>query len=290
MPANVTIVNIIPRSLSGENNPDSEPNLAVNPANPQQIVASAFTPNPAGSGDAPIFVSTDGGNTWSLQAIVPSDRMTGDITLRFRGINNTLYAGIIRTPIVNDTPRLNILRTNDVLGGAEMTVLVDRTGSGVDQPYIQVAPVPDGQGGTADVVVCGDNDFSQPAQTATMDLSANGAANGAAFQTVAVDARPAAEGDAPSIRPAIHPDGTVYGAFLRRIGGNAESDFRYDVVVIRDDQFGGGNPPFAALIDPQDGLAGVRLAQNRLIPFLNAPVFGQERIGSTLTIGVDPRI
>src|SRR6266513_3029973 len=69
MPANVMVVNLIPRSLSGESNPDSEPNLAVNPANPQLIVASAFTPNPAGSGDAPIAVSTDGGNTWSLHAI-----------------------------------------------------------------------------------------------------------------------------------------------------------------------------------------------------------------------------
>jgi len=117
MPANVMVVNLIPRSLSGESNPDSEPNLAVNPANPQLIVASAFTPNPAGSGDAPIYVSTDGGNSWSLHAIVPSDQMTADITLRFGSSSNNLYAGIIRTPIVSNAPRLNILRTNNVLSG-----------------------------------------------------------------------------------------------------------------------------------------------------------------------------
>jgi len=286
MPANLTLVNIIPQSLSGETNFDSEPNLAVDPANPSLICASAFTPNPAGSGDAPIYVSSDGGNTWSLQAIVPSDQMTADITLRFSA-NSNLYAGIIRTPIQNDAPRLNILRSTNVLSGVEMTVLVDRTGQGVDQPYIQVGSAADGQGGTADVVVCGDNDFNQPSQTATLDFSASAASSPAPFSTAAVDVR-AGNGDAPSIRPAIHADGTVYAAFLSRTGGN-DPNFIYNVVVTRDDQLGQGAPPFGALTDPSDGLAGVLVATNRLIPFINQPVFGQERIGSTLTIGVDPR-
>jgi len=286
MPA-IAIVNIIPNSLSGETNQDSEPNLAVSPANPLLIAASAFTPNPAGAGDAPIFVSTDGGNTWSLQAIVPSDQMTADITLRFGG-NNALYAGIIRTPIVQDAPRLNILRTADVLSGSEMEVLVDRTGQGVDQPFIQAASAPDGAGGAVDIVICGDNDFNQQPQSANMDMSANGAANPAPFSTMAVDVRPAANGDAPSIRPIIHSDGTVYGAFLRNVGGT-DPNFLYDVVVIRDDNFAKGNPAFAALVDPQDGGVGVRVATSRLIPFLNEPVLGQERIGSSLTIGTDPR-
>src|SRR5271163_1614038 len=126
-----SVVNIIPRSLSGETNQDSEPNITVNPANPLQIVASAFTPNPGGSGDAPLYLSLDGGATWALQAIVPSDRETADITVRFGG-NGNLYAGILRTPFTqfdnqgNPIPRLNILQTGDVVGGAEMSVLVDR--------------------------------------------------------------------------------------------------------------------------------------------------------------------
>ena len=56
------VVNMIPQSLSGETNQDSEPNLAVNPANARFMAASAFTPNPTGSGNAPIYVSTDGGD------------------------------------------------------------------------------------------------------------------------------------------------------------------------------------------------------------------------------------
>ncbi|HEV1287231.1 MAG TPA: sialidase family protein [Bryobacteraceae bacterium] len=283
-----TVVNIIPRSLSGEANQDSEPNLAVNPANPLQMAASAFTPNPAGSGDAPIYVSTDGGNTWTLQAIVPSDQMTADITIRFGG-NGNLYAGILRTPFTqfdaqnNPIPTLNILRTGNVLSGAEMSVLVTRTGAGVDQPYIQAASV-----GGSDVVFCGNNDFNDNPQSANMDFS-NDAANAVPpFKTTVVDVR-AGEGDAPSIRPAIHSDGTVYGAFLSRISGSADASLRYDVVVVRDDNFAKGAAAFAALTDPSDGQAGRIVAANRLIPFLNEPYLGQERIGSTLTINVDPR-
>src|SRR5436190_14130967 len=44
--AKVVVVNMIPRSLSGEANQDSEPTIAVNPANPLQIAGSAFTPDP----------------------------------------------------------------------------------------------------------------------------------------------------------------------------------------------------------------------------------------------------
>jgi hypothetical protein len=69
----VLVVNMIPNSLSGETNQDSEPTIAVNPANPLQIVGSAFTPDPTGAGQAPLYISNDGGNTWLLNFIVPSE-------------------------------------------------------------------------------------------------------------------------------------------------------------------------------------------------------------------------
>jgi hypothetical protein len=290
MPPSVMVVNLIPRSLSGETNGDAEPNLAVNPANPNQIAATAFTPNPAGAGDAPIYVSGDGGKTWALQAIVPSDRMTADITIRFGSTSNCLYAGIIRTPLNPNAPALNILRTTNVLSGSPMSVLVKRQGKGVDQPYIQAASLPKaGGGGSVDVVICGDNDFNNSPGTANLDVSGSAAGSPAKFKSSAVDVRTAVNGDAPSIRPAIHSDGTVYGAFLSRIGGTTNSNLRYNVVVVRDDNRGSSTPPFASLKDSGDNKAGAIVTANRLIPFLNQSVFGQERIGSTLTIGVDPR-
>ena len=93
----IKVVNIIPLSLSGETNQDSEPNIAVNPANPLQIAASAFTPSPMGGANAPIFVSTDGGDTWTLNNIVPSAGSigTGDITLKFAGNSGRLFTSIL---------------------------------------------------------------------------------------------------------------------------------------------------------------------------------------------------
>jgi len=41
--AQVTLVNMTPQSRSGETNQDSEPHIAVNPSNPQQLVSTAFT-------------------------------------------------------------------------------------------------------------------------------------------------------------------------------------------------------------------------------------------------------
>ena len=72
-----TVVNMIPNALSGEANQDSEPMVAVNLANPQQIAGSAFTPDPANGPNAPIYVSTDGGTTSGPQhdrAEQPGDR------------------------------------------------------------------------------------------------------------------------------------------------------------------------------------------------------------------------
>src|SRR5438132_13936389 len=80
-PTQVKLVDVIPASLSGETNQDSEPFLAVQTANPQVMVASAFTPNPvSSSGNAPVYVSQDGGSGWVLNAITPVQRMICDIT------------------------------------------------------------------------------------------------------------------------------------------------------------------------------------------------------------------
>lgn len=173
-----------------------------------QMAASAFTP--ALSGNALIFVSVDGGNTWLLNAIVPSDRMTSDITVSFAGKSTTLYAGTIPQPIIDNTPGLNILRTDNFLGPTKIKNLVDRRGSGVDQPYIAATTIDTGQT-SKDLVAVGANDFNDPnGQTAVFDLSNNADAADPGLKTIRVDKRrpPPGSPDAPSIRPVIHSNGS----------------------------------------------------------------------------------
>ena len=282
----ILVVNMIPQALSDETAQDSEPNLAVNPANPLHIAGSAFTPDPMGGSHAPIFVSNDGGNTWLLNSIVPGQAGsltgTGDITVRFAGTSNNLYAGILRLP---GFLRLNILRTNNFLGPAAMTVLVDRRR--VDQPYVQATTV-----AGSDRVYVGLNDFAAPGgRTATIEQSFNADLLGPLFTSVRIEQRGTggAGQDGPPIRPAIHPDGTIYGIFYgwRAFNGSVATT---DVVVVRDDTAGLGANPFTDLVDT-DGLAGVRVVQKRFVPWANfsQPTFGQERfVGSNISIAVDP--
>lgn len=301
----VKLVNMIPQNRSCETNQDSEPNVAVNPANQNQIAGSAFTPGnqtdcltptrtACPTNLAPIFVSTDGGNTWNLNCIVPSNAvgMTGDITIRFGGTTNNFYAGILRQP---GFLRLNILRTNNFVGAAQMTVLVDR--NNVDQPYVQATTV-----GGNDRLYVGDNDFNGPnGRTATIDQSLD--ANAACcpppppppqFNSLRIETRGTAAQDGPPIRTAIHSNGTIYSAFYgwRTMVGNfnPNATITSDVVVVRDNNGGTGANPFTALSD-SDGFAGIRVVQNRTIPWANTsqPNFGQERfVGSNITIAVDP--
>jgi GT2 family glycosyltransferase len=283
-PPNVAVVNMIPKALSGEHNQDSEPTLAINPADTTKMAATAFTPNPAGSGNAPIYVSTDGGQTWVLNAIVQSQIATADITVAFGDSGTNLYAGIIRLPMVDKKPRLNIQRTNNFTANTPMQVLVDRTGTGVDQPYVQAATVAGN-----DHVYVGSNDFNGVPRTATVDLSLNAGTGATPFvPPIRIESRGTgnANQDAPSIRPAIHSDGTIYVAFFGwRSQTGGFTDITTDVVVVRDDNNGSGAHPFTALTD-SDGHAGKRVVQTVHDNFNG--FLGLERVGSSLAIAVDP--
>src|SRR5437660_12789534 len=91
----ITVVNMIPLKSSAETNQDSEPNLAVNPANPLEIAGTSFTPSPnVGSLKSPIFFSSDGGNTWSLKDLIAGTPVR-DQTLRFASTGGMLYAGVL---------------------------------------------------------------------------------------------------------------------------------------------------------------------------------------------------
>src|SRR5437899_1776527 len=91
----VRVVDLIPVSLSGETWQDAEPFLALYASNPKLMAASAFTPNPGGStsATAPIFVSADAGDSWTLRNTLPSQGMTADIPHAIGAHPPVLYAG-----------------------------------------------------------------------------------------------------------------------------------------------------------------------------------------------------
>ena len=290
----ITIVNIVPLSLSGETNQDSEPNIAVNPANPQQIVASAFTPDPLGGPNAPIYLSTDGGVTWTLNNIVPSAGSIGtsDITLRFAGTSNRLFSSILD----GSSGAFEVHRTPDAASGTPMTMLETRANE--DQPFVQATTVMGGAGVGTDRVYVGVNDFNASGgKTATIEQTLDGGVATPAFASVRLERRTTLGQNGPQIRPAVHGDGTIYAAFYRWITStgsfpaNTLVISNAEAIVVRDDNWGAGAAPFSALTDPSDSLAGRRVATGLSFPFNQTGVAaqGQERWGGDMSIAVDPR-
>ncbi len=302
--AQVRVVNMIPHSLSSETNQDSEPNLAVNPANPSQIAGSAFTPDPLGTTCscqegyllAPIYVSTDGGNTWALNPVVPrGDAQTGtrDITLRFGGRSNILYIGHLSRDLY-----FNVSRKPNFNAPTEVDTMI-YLGDFWDQPYVQASKF---TWSGLDRLYVGYSDFSQsapmnsPSITQHLDVQ-NAVVDGAlsGFTLNHLEARPPSglDADAAPVRLAIHPNGTVYAAFYHVSGytGNLNiGQMTADVVVVRDDNWGDGPTPYTNLTDA-DTLAGKRVVTGVTVPVSvsNPPAFGQQRqVASNISIAVDP--
>lgn len=279
----IKVVNMVPVALSGEASQDSEPNLAVNPANTNDIVGTAFTRSPLGGLFAPIYVSTDGGTTWELRSVVPGNGSfgTGDITVGFATTGGMLYAGILN----GSHGRMQILRTAAFTSTTPMEVLVDRGGE--DQPWTLAGSVVV-SGASRDRVYVGSNDFNQPGgRTAIVDASPDAATAPppANFATHALERRTTVGQDGPPVRLALHASGVVYAAFHRWVTANG-SNRTMDIVVTRDDNWGTGANAFADLVDGGDGVEGQRVATGRFIRFND--IMGQERLGADLAIAVDP--
>src|SRR5262245_60793487 len=284
----IRVVNVIPQSLSSETNFDSEPSVAVNPSNPQQVVVTSFTPDTAAPvTTGPYFFSTDGGATWSQNSVIPGGNATfgtKDISVRFGGSSGVLYAGILRG---DSSLRLNILRKANFSGPGLMAILLDRTPE--DQPWVEAVTQWD-----TDRVYVSSNDLTQRPSgfTASVDFDLD-AANTAAFAaTTRLETRTSAAlpsggmQDGPSVRTAIHRSGVVYGAFFG--WRTFASPNITDIVVSRDDNWGLSVPSFQSLTDPGDGNSGFRVATGVSVAVLGTNL-GTQRIGSNLTIAVDPR-
>lgn len=281
--AQIWVVNMIPNSLSNETGQDSEGNLAVDPAHLMRIAGTAFTTDPSGPANtAPIYVSTDGGFHWTLNPILPSPGQTNDSSIRFSSTDGVLYSGILTLAGSGD---MLVLRTTDFTSNTVMTQIDDVPGP--DQPFIQAATVGSGPDAGKDRVYVGNN-----AASATVTFSLDASIAAPASTNLVIDNQSGVAFDAPSIRPAIHLDGTIYAAFMRwntaSVNASGETIGNVDVVVVRDDNWGTGANPFRALMTGTT--LGVNVVSGRTVAFFpshNAN-FGQERYGSELSIAVDP--
>ena len=284
------IVNIIPKNWSDDENQDCEPNLSVNPANPNEIIVTAFTfDNPAGTSAvspamtgnwAPIFSSVDGGDTWALQFVLPSaagDQLpTWDVTCRYGGTSGEVYSGLISpggfTILINRAPNAS----------TQQTTMTTVTG---DQPFLEATTTVAG-GVSHDRLYVG---YNANGNRSTVNVFLD-AATSATTTANPLDVR--FPFDMPPTRTAIHSSGTIYSAFYSYNGAvRSPADLR-DVVVVKDLNWGASTPAFQDLVDTGDGKFGVRVATSISNPWYNSnfedPSFGNDRYGPELAIAVDP--
>jgi hypothetical protein len=299
--AQITLVNMIPASRSGEVNQDAEPSLSVNPANPLQIAGSAFTWDnltgpPMMTDVAPTFYSKDGGLTWDMAMNIPSHagstNSTGDINIRFStsssGTTSMLYAGILHEPEADMwTLRCPDYRTNTLMEH------IDTRTNDVDQPHVTAITSLRGDAGHDHLYVGFNNGccmVSPDGHTSSIvwSLDAVNAAIGTMTLTP-VEARSTGTPDQDGFATvsAEHPDGTVYAAFYgwRDWGPGGMSGYQAvtDVVVVRDDH--SGNDNFASL--QSGGVAGFQVITNQ--PMWWYAMLGNTRLGaSNMAIAVDP--
>ena len=276
MAMKIKLVNMIPQTQSNEVNDDSEANVAVNPANPHLVGGTAFT----NQFPSVIFASNDGGDTWFEQGIVPA--ITLDYNAKFT--RNALYCGDI-VSFVYPGGALGVFRTTDPFPGTPM-VQID-TQPNIDQPWMAVETVRNGPDAGKDRVFAAYTNWNAVTSVATIDISQDGMAATAVFNSVVLKNR-AVTRNAPSVRPAIHDNGTVYAAYFDWRAALVPPTWGStiaDVVVARDDKWGTDN--FHDLVDPSDSHFGVRVATGFNANFNGS--LGPDRFGSDLALAVDPR-
>lgn len=266
----IQIVDAVPKSQSNETNDDAEPSIAVNPANPREIVITAFTSPQTGDINGPIYYSGDGGETWAVNDDVPGDG-SNDQSIAFATASNQLYLATLRADAVG-TQTLNVDRSLNPSVKTTFPIFESESGD-YDQPWVKAITVDHGPDKGKDRLYVGFNFNS----VATLHVFLD-AANSATFIPISLETRTVAR-NGPHIRPVPHRDGTVYVAY-----GSWPATFGVvNLMVARDDDWGKNH--FADLLDPTDLKPGRIVATVPINPFVGPP--GQ-RGDNGFDIQVDP--
>ncbi|HEY0558302.1 MAG TPA: choice-of-anchor D domain-containing protein [Thermoanaerobaculia bacterium] len=284
--AQVKVVDMIPVWMSDETNRDSEPFLAVNPADPHLMAATAFLLTPGGSPNGPLLVSTDGGVTWGTSNVIPSSPgglNTFDATIGFNSAGTAFYAGLLR----DSTVALEVDRTTDLTFNTVLTQV--NTPRATDQPYINARTVTGPPDAGKDRVWMGNNEGAVSPASATVDQSLDAGIVAPVFTQDRIDAGSPVGRDNYQVRTVSHADGHVYAAFYRR-KASISGGYNADVVVVRDDNWGLTAPPFQSLVDTVTSVAGQNVVASTPVSDTlgSSAALGNEWWGGDLYLTVDP--
>ena len=228
---------------------------------------------------APLFSSVDGGDTWTLQFVLPSaagDQLpTWDVTTRYGGTSGEVYSGLIAPGGFT----FSSVRAPNA--ATQQTTITSVTG---DQPFLEATTAVVGGVGRDRLYV----GYNANGVRSTVNVFLDATAALPATTVNSLDVR--FPNDMPPTRTAIHSSGTIYCAFYSYHSLSPNS--LRDVVIVKDLNWGASSPAFQALVDTGDLNVGVRIATSVSNPWYNSnfldPSFGNDRYGPDLAIAVDP--
>lgn len=279
-------IDIIPVADSAESQQNSEPSLGVNPTNPNQLVAGAFTAmfsSPPTNVTTPFFQSTNGGAIWSnfgsLQTLDKSISWKTDGSAPLVTSLNGVGSG--------NNQIQTFTTTNFGTGGGSFNTNLNNFNppAPLDQPWVRSGPSNRVYVGYNNLANVGPGEGgSGTGATANVNVSTNG---GASYSAKSIDTVGGRFQDSPQIREAVVQGGagagTVYAAFTRwntQIE-NSSSGLRFgsDIVVVKSTNSGASFSAGSIVASPVTAFTN---ADNT-----NLSV-GQERVGGDIAIAVDP--
>lgn len=276
--AQIVIRDVIPNPMSDEKEGNVEPFIVFNPADPRILVISAGVFADPTSSLGTLFVSFDGGDNWERRDVIPTCMgclNTGDITMSYNA-SGRFFAGILSNAVGGEV----VLTSTDATFTTPLVQIA--SASPRDQPYIQSGTVlgwydPDKER----TYVAAQT--ASGTSTARMDQMLDAGAAAPVTQSFSTDTRMPAVFDNFYVRPAVHPDGTIYTAFVRHLSSIA-GGVNAELVIRRDNTWARTPPEYQSL----SGATGVTVASYPLsIDFGSS--FGGERHAGDLALAVDPR-
>ena len=262
----IQVIDVIPHASSAEIDQSAEPSLAVNPVNPNTMIAATFDNTATGT---PYWKSADGGSTWSGFDNLPSS----DKSMAWR--QDGVAALTTTLNVVSDKPFVSNITTFQS-GATNFGSAINTTSNqGLDQPWIRTGPsgqtyvtynnLSNASGKTASIIVSGNNGSTYGSQITLETVAPNGGQ------------------DAPSVRTAVNGS-TIYAVFTRW-GTRSEKDSngeRYansQVVVVKSTNSGAS---FSGGVTAANTTGYITSAANTPL------TLGQERTGSDVAVAVDP--